>query len=187
MDLAKLPFVQARWYTKGTPGVRAHDWIVLHTMEMPDKGDTAMSCAHLFQSLPSTRKASAHFCIDNARAIHTVNLDDVAYGAPGANRRGIHLEHAGFAKQTAVEWTAPYNQSMLKLSAIVAGEIVKRYKIPITFLTVEQLQRGERGFTTHNVCSKAFPPNAGHWDPGPHFPMLEYLQLVRDAVEGKLQ
>src|SRR5689334_17566080 len=79
-------FIQARNYTKS--GDREIKWIVLHTMENPEKPKGASAVAHWFAS-DAAPKASAHYCVDNAEVWQCVGELDVAWGAPGANRYGI--------------------------------------------------------------------------------------------------
>lgn len=172
------PFVQARNYTRVSGG-RKVDLIVIHTMESPEKPDTAEAVAAWFAG-STAPQASPHYCIDADSIVQCVRLDDVAWCAPGANSNGIHLEHAGRAAQTLADWSDPYSTAMLQLSAELTADLCKRFSIPATFLDAAALQRGERGITTHAEVSKAFPKNSsGHWDPGPNFPMLKYIAQVK--------
>ena len=54
------PFVESPNVTK--TGGRTIDLIVIHTMEMDEKGDTAEHCALWFKN--PAAKVSAHYCVD---------------------------------------------------------------------------------------------------------------------------
>ena len=106
----EMPFVKARYF-KAIPDdpPRAVKLVVLHTTENFERAGTAMAIAKYFQSLMlgedgKPRIASSHLCIDCKQVVQCVRFQDVAYGAPGTNRNGLHVEHVGFAKQTEEEW-----------------------------------------------------------------------------------
>jgi N-acetyl-anhydromuramyl-L-alanine amidase AmpD len=162
-------------------GGRTVDLVVIHTMEAPEKGTTAESVARYFQT--TDRDVSSHYCIDNDTIVQCVREEDVAWCAPGANHNGIHLEHAGYAKQSASDWEDEYSQAMLDRSARLTADVCKRYRIPVTWLHPTDLLAGKRGITSHNNVSKAFKRST-HWDPGKGFPIEPYLSLVRKYMAG---
>lgn len=158
-------------------GAQTKRLIVLHSMEAPEKGDSAENVARYF-ALPST-KASAHFCIDNDSIVQCVPADRVAWHAPGANAYGIGLEHAGYARQSAAEWRDTYSVAMLDLSARLCAELVHHFGIPVEFINADRLRAHAPGITTHHEVTRAWPDKGTHTDPGPHFPLAEYLANVR--------
>ena len=171
-------FVQARNYTPGRKS--PIDVIVIHTMEMPEKPDTAEACAHFFAT--TTKEASAHYCIDKNSIVQCVRDADVAWHAPGANHNGLGFEHAGFARQSREDWLCDAaSLALLELSAELAAEKCGEYGIPVTWLQPADLRAGKRGFTSHANVSKAFQ-RSDHWDPGPNFPVQRYLELVRQHL-----
>lgn len=157
-------------------------WIVIHTMEIDEKPDVAMGVAALFNG-PHSPKASMHYCIDANEVVQTVPESVVAWCAPGANRYGIHLEHAGWARQTGEEWDDAFTRAMLRRSASLARIIADRYEIPLVRLSPADLLEGKRGFCGHVDAANAFERTnpKRHWDPGPHFPWDHYLMLVQTA------
>lgn len=177
--MAAYPFVESPHVTR-TSG-RKIDLIVVHTMEMDEKGETAESCARWFQN--PIAKVSAHYCVDNNSIVQCVRDQDVGWHAPGANHDGIGIEHAGRAKQTGREWSDEYSTAMLELSAGLVGDLCKRYRIPVAWLYAADLKAGKRGITTHAAVSDAFKRGT-HWDPGQGFPVELYLKLVRERVAG---
>lgn len=152
-------------------------WLVIHAMESPEHGETAERVARWF-ARPSTG-ASAHFCIDSDSIVQCVPAELVAWHAPGANTLGIGLEFAGYARQTRAQWLDSYGSSMLDMGARLAAELVHHFAIPVESIGAAELVRGEPGITTHAQVTKAWPNKGTHTDPGPHFPMREFLSLVR--------
>lgn len=187
-EALSLPFVEARNYTKASRKMKDICWIVLHTMEAAEKGTTAEACAEYFRT--TTRQASAHYCIDNDSIVQCVRLNDIAWCAPGANRDGIHLEHAGYAKQSEIEWADAYSVAMLGKSGELVARLVKDCGIPVQFIDANQLKAARKlqdagkpvppelkGITTHHEVSQAFKKST-HYDPGRGFPMKAYLETV---------
>ena len=171
------PFVESP-HVKRTGG-RAIDLIVLHTMEMDEKGTSAENCAQWFRN--PVAKVSAHYCVDNDTVVQCVRDEDVAWHAPGANHDGIGIEHAGRAKQTGRDWSDAYSVVMLDRSAALVADLCRRYAIPVTWLFAADLKAGKRGITTHKAVSDAFK-RSSHWDPGTGFPVERYLALVRSKL-----
>lgn len=184
----KIPFISAHYSCyKQVPVGRSIQIIVIHSMEAAEKGSTAENVANYFKNGSGGRKASAHYNIDNDSIVQSVQTRDIAYGAKGVNSIGIHLEHAGYARQTRVEWLDPYSKSMLKNSACLCAKILMpKYNIPAKWLTAEDLKRARydktiKGFTSHAEASKAFNPG-GHTDPGKGFPIDIYMQMIKDRL-----
>lgn len=176
------PFVQAKNYTQVDPSApRTVAWIVIHTMEAPEKGDTAEQIAKYFATMPDGRIASAHVTIDDDSVVQCVHDRDVAYGAPGANRNGIHLELAGYAKQTLAEWQDTFSTKLLKKAANVAAQYCLKFDIPARRLSQAELLAGAKGIVGHCDITKCFPRPGGaeHVDPGPYFPWDWFLSWVR--------
>jgi len=181
-----IPYVQARNFGPllpefGKPGSRTVSLIVIHTMEAPDKPDTAENVAAWFSG-PDAPRASAHYCVDNDSVVQCVRERDVAWHAQGANSNGIGIEHAGYAKETDADWQSPYNQGMLTLSAKLAARIAKEHGIAVEHRTVDELRSKIPGFCGHIDVNNAFNQGAGHVDPGPHFPWDQYLRLVQANI-----
>lgn len=173
-------FVQARHFT---PHRQCPiDLIVIHTMEAVEKPTTAMAVAMWFGG-PNAPQASAHYCIDNVRVVQGVRDDDVAWHAPGVNHNSIGIEHAGYARQSAAEWADNFSKVMLERSAKLVATLCKRYGIPAEYIDRAGLLAGRRGITTHNEVSCAFRKST-HTDPGAHFPMESYIELVRQYATG---
>src|SRR5688572_29051390 len=119
----KFPLVRARWFTDVTDR-RQVRLVVIHSMEAPEKGETAENVARYFQNPRDKNgkpvKASAHLCVDSDSIVQCVLDNDVAYAAPGANSDGVHIELSGYAKQTRKEWLDAYGVLMFEKGANAA-------------------------------------------------------------------
>lgn len=187
-DYTKLPFVEARWYTKHE-GPREIRFLVVHVIEGPESPTSAEACAIDFQTRKAYRilngkridqRASAHFSIDSNSIVQSVQTKDIAWAARSVgNRYGVHLEHAGRAAQSASDWADDYSQAMLRLSAGLAAFLCQKFALPLQWLTPEALRHGERGITGHTQISQAW--GGTHTDPGPNFPINWYLANVKAA------
>lgn len=158
------------------------DNIVIHTMEAPEASTTAEAVAS-WGAGPNAPRASWHYAIDDDSTILCVPEKHVAWAAPGLNKRGIQLEHAGYARQSCDEWFDPFSRRMLARSAKLAAAICRRWNIPVRFVDAKGLLRGERGITTHYQVTKG--PGKGrttHTDPGRGFPMSTYLDMIQRAM-----
>src|SRR4051794_14169828 len=168
------PFIQARNYTRANR--TTIDLLVIHTMEAPEKPDTAENVAKWFAG-PTAPQASAHYCIDDDSIVQCVMDKDVAWHAPGANHNGLGFEHGGTARQTSADWQDAYSEKVLALSATLVAEKCKQYGIPARWLTPADLKAGRRGIAGHADCTVAF--GGTHTDPGANFPKEHYLGLVQ--------
>lgn len=167
-------FIQAKNFT--IVANRPIDLVVIHTMENAEKPGTAAQVAHWFAGAQAPR-ASAHYCLDATEVVQCVDEKHVAWAAPGANRQGIHLEHAGRAAQSDADWKDNFSRAMLENSAELCADICKRHSLPVVRLSPEDLLAGKRGICGHIDVTKAFKRST-HTDPGKNFPWNWYLALV---------
>ena len=183
--LTDIKFVQAKHYTRANR--TELKWVVLHSMEGREAATKAETVSQWFAGKNSrypAPKSSAHYAIDCDSIVQMVRDKDVAWAAPGANRHGLHLEHAGRSRQTSAQWRDAFSEPMLQLSAWVCARACREFALPVNFVTRDGLDRGERGITTHNEVTRSNLSDRGsHTDPGPNFPMDWYLGLVSNAVD----
>ncbi|HMJ52024.1 MAG TPA: N-acetylmuramoyl-L-alanine amidase [Polyangiaceae bacterium] len=179
-------FIKARNFTKGRYGSPV-TLVVLHTMENAEKPMAARAVAQWFAG-DTAPQASAHFCVDALEIVQCVAESDSAWAAPGANRNGLHIEHAGRAGQSTQDWSDAFSEAMLRRSAALCADLCRRHGIPIKRLSAAEVRAGARGICGHIDVTIAFPDRKGtHWDPGPNFPWASYLELVMaaDGMGGK--
>jgi N-acetyl-anhydromuramyl-L-alanine amidase AmpD len=153
------------------------DVVVIHTTETPCVSGMALRIAQGFAE--GNRKASAHYIVDPGNIIQCVHEHDVAWHCPGANRRGIGIEHAGFtARPTPTDWLHDQHAAgMLELSAELVAGICERWNIPVVHLTPAELAVNHRGIVSHADATEAFQTTGGHVD-GSTWPWDSYLAAV---------
>jgi N-acetyl-anhydromuramyl-L-alanine amidase AmpD len=183
-----MRFVEARNYTK--VATRQIDLVVIHTMESPEKPDTAEGVANWFHNQPAHHPpeyegSSCHYCIDNNSIVQCVHDHDVAWAAPGANHNGLQFEHAGRASQRASDWRDGYSIAELLRSAELCAKKCVLHGIPVIWRSPADLVAGKRGITSHANVSAAFRKST-HTDPGPNFPAAAYIRYVRAFKAGRV-
>lgn len=172
------PFIQARNYRAGRSApVRV---VVLHSMEASETLKTAENVARWFSTL-TDRQSSAHYCCDADSIVQCVRESDTAFAAPGCNHDGIQIELAGWAKQSREDWADEFSTLMLDRVAVLVADLCKRYDIPPVFVDAPELVAGASGLTTHAEVSKAYKKST-HTDPGKNFPMVQFLDAVREYL-----
>jgi hypothetical protein len=182
-----IPFVEARHYNRAPRALV--DLIVLHCMEAAESATTAERCALYMATLPAdlppNKKKSYHYGVDSDSVVQTVPDHCVAYGAPGANHNGLHIELAGYARQSRVEWLDPFGTRMLWLAAQLVARKCTERDIPVAYLPAAKLIGPRpRGITTHHEVSLAYK-KSDHTDPGPGFPIDWFLQQVELAMDSQ--
>ena len=161
--------------------------IVIHDMEVPLEKGVAETVARSWHTSASPQ-ASVHKIVDPGGVVRCLGDGDLAWGAgPHANEIGLHLELAGYARQTREEWLAPEALGMLRLAAVQCAAWAAKYRIPVKRLTIDELRRtyltsGYRGFVGHVDVSAAWPGDTDHTDPGGGFPWDVFLELVQAAL-----
>lgn len=153
-------------------------YIVIHTMEAPEKPKTAENIATGWFGKTVSR-ASAHWCFDRDSRVRCVEDKDVAWAAPGANSTGLQYELAGYASQGNTGWKDEYSLALLDNAAQQAAKDAKKYNIPIVHLTNSEILAGKKGFIGHVDATNVFRNGVGHTDPGTTFPWDYFLRLVR--------
>ena len=183
-----MRFVQAANYTPVTQ--RDINIIGIHDAEAPEKGTTAEAIAQFFHNQPKSpvTGTSAHYSVDNNTIVQSVRDHDVAWAAPGANHDGLHIEHAGYARQNKHEWADAFSTAMLQRSAELVARKCKRYHIPMMFLTAEMVKAGHSGITGHLQITESGigGTTEGHSDPGTNFPWGRYMRYVHAYAAGHI-
>ncbi len=175
-----LPFIEAaNWQRDVGPQTKRN--IVLHSIECAEASTAAENTAKWFAGrLGVAPRTSAHACVDDDSIVQCVPWERIAWHAPGCNKQGIGIEHAGWARQTPEQWRDDYSRRMLQRSAWLVARLCAQFQIPVVFVDAGGLVLGEAGITTHAEVTRAFG-KSDHTDPGVAFPMTDYLRLVRSA------
>lgn len=196
-NVAPIPFVSARHFQVGRRnGVRPL-WVVIHTAETPETLTTAESlAAWAAQGMAPGRQVSWHYAVDSDSIVQSVREENTAWAAGPGNSRGIHIELAGRARQTAAEWEDDYSKTMLLRAAELVAGICARWQIPIRHPLNSGVLRLEAGIIGHDQLSwastqarrevkRAEPWFYGgkwitttHTDPGSAFPWEWFIACV---------
>jgi len=178
MDLASIPFVQARYWS---PGSGTPKLLVIHSMECPIQDGRASQVAHWFAG-PTSPKASAHYMVDPSEVWCGVQPPNVAWHVGSANtyqgQPSIGIEQTGYAYKS--DWYGPLALQQLDLLVDLVASLCDRWGIPRTWLDVAALNRGESGISTHGLCSAA-GIGTDHTDPGPNWPVEEFMRRLNGA------
>jgi N-acetyl-anhydromuramyl-L-alanine amidase AmpD len=174
-------FIQARHF-RPVFSARPVRLVVLHSAETPEKPGKAEAVANWFAS-PEAPEASAHYVVDAGATVQCVDERDVAWGAPGANHDGVHVELVGYARQSAEDWADTYSVAMLNRAAHLVAFLCDSHGLPPRALGAADLQAGARGITTHAAVSEAYRKST-HTDPGPSFPLASFVERVAEIMPG---
>jgi len=181
-----IPFVQAANCLVRWPALSRHvTLVVIHTMESPETGGTALGVARWFAGeLPRypAPQASAHYNVDPDSVVQCVRETDIAWHAHGANVGSIGVEHAGRASQDAKGWADQASAASLDRSTRLVAGICSRYEIPAVRLTPEAVKRVEKGICGHVDVTRA-GLGGDHTDPGPNFPWASYIERVQKLMK----
>jgi N-acetyl-anhydromuramyl-L-alanine amidase AmpD len=165
-------------------------------MEASETPTRAETTANYFATLPDGRQVSAHYCADSDSVVQCVRLSDTAWavGNSQGNQRGISWEFSGFASQTSAQWKDAFDLAMFAKAVPIMARDMRRFGIPPTWLTDDQVKAFKPGLTTHNQLRRCFGGTT-HTDPGPAFPfdyiatllagelfLINYEQYDRDRV-----
>lgn len=177
--MSKFNFKQAKYFYSGRRQPK-RTLVIIHDMEVKQGATTAENVVNLFHGSNSPR-ASFHFAVDLNSISQGVKVGDTAWGAPHANHDGVHIEHAGYARQSRLEWLR--EESMLNLSTALTAEIIfglgMYVQIKPRFLSDDEVMRGLSGLIQHRDLTRIYGPIGGHSDPGQNFPKDVYEEKLR--------
>lgn len=158
--------------------------ITLHATdghEGPSKAeDVAAMFARVFS--PPQKKRSCTFVVDTDTAVLCVPPHVTAWhcGETG-NRLTEGVELCGRANQTREQWFDALSLPMLCIAARLVAQRCTVNQIEPVFVDRAGLRAGLRGITTHAEISAAWHESK-HTDPGPNFPLREFVAAVRGAM-----
>jgi hypothetical protein len=206
-------FVQSTNFQRVDPAKpRAVTLLVCHSMEAPDKPNTAENVAAWFASEKSP-EASAHACVDSDSIVTCVMPQDISWSCSGGNWLSYGVEFAGYAKWLDADWESDTNMAMLKLGAAHMAKAAAYFGIPAQIPSEAEVAeclrdacirqgklKGELsgnvgGVTTHAVVNAAWKnwakyglPQPGpkvdlsHTDPGKGFPLDALVEMMQPSM-----
>jgi N-acetyl-anhydromuramyl-L-alanine amidase AmpD len=141
------------------------------------------SALEISKPLPKGKERSFHYVCDGNSATQCVRDEYTAWHARHhGNSIGIGIELCGMADQSREQWLDSISLSTLRIAARLCADICDRWAIPPSLVDDKGLLEERHGITTHDFVSKAWK-ESHHWDPGPHFPLAEFIEAVQRAVK----
>lgn len=163
-ELVLPHFAQARNYHPGR--IKAIRLGVIHVGITPETITQAEAMVD-FAASPNARQASFHLAADPDSLARGVHDWDTAWGAPGANADGLHMEQAG-ALMDHAGWTTPISLKMIReQTARGVKSWHDLYGLPLQRISHAQVADGKtKGFASHWDITMSLPAAGGtHVDP----------------------
>ena len=174
----KGPFISAAGYTNGRYMRQAKKvkWLGVHTAE----GATdEMSLGNFFDN---NAGGSSHGGIgQDGGFAQYVSHWDTAWTNPPLNEESDTIELCGFAKWTRAEWLR--RPEMLETFAHWLAWRSEVRDIPLTLLSVDELEGGKPGIVMHRTVNGVYHMSS-HWDPGYNLPWDIVLPHARQIRNG---
>lgn len=167
----------AKHYTPGSGQRKPIRIIVLHSAENQQLPGQAQHLAQWFAG-PAAPQASAHYMVDSAQVVQSVDDADVAWHCDVYERNveSIGIELTGQAGFTVAQWANPYSRGVLAQATALCKTLMAKYSIPAHHLTTQEILDGKtKGFCTHHDITIAHKVIGGHVDPGVNFPLTSFL------------
>lgn len=152
--------------------------VVIHCTVSPCEPGGARSIARYFRG--ASAGGSAHYVIDPTETIQAAWDSVTCWHAP-PNSHSLGVELCDPMTGSDRRWADANHQSMLKRTAVLVAQLCLAYNVPITRLSVSELQAGRRGICGHVDVAQAWRQST-HWDPGPGFPWDQFMTYVRAAA-----
>lgn len=150
------------------------EWVVIHATE----GATADGAAHWFTD--NRCQGSANLVVDANICYRTLNDDHIPWAAPPLNKKGFHIEIAGWSSWSRDIWLG--HKQAIDRAAFKTALRCHKYHIPVRYVSAGGLLLGRSGITTHRQVSAAFH-KSDHTDPGAYFPMDYFISRVHYYME----
>jgi len=176
----QVSFKQAQHFYHGR--VDTPIWIVVHsgeTLELPTSAEGMQS----FFAGSGSPVASTHLSADDTSLARSVHDWDTAFGAPGVNANGLHLEQAGKAAQHRNDWLDKFSRKMIEeQSAKAVAYWSHHHDIPLVKRGPQDILHKHSGVIAHFDATHAFNTPGGHTDPGQYYPWHLLLGAAGEHV-----
>lgn len=171
------------------------DRVVIHSAVIQCQPGAARTLGHMNQT---SKTGSWHYATDPNETIQC-SWDSFVCWHDGVNRHSLAIEMADWPVPwpavkltkavmrkvaTKWRWRTTSHSKMLRRTAELTAELCLAYDIPLVFLSVSMLRKGQKGITIHANMTKAFGKST-HWDPGA-WPRYRFMRMVK-AHAKKLQ
>ena len=155
-------------------------WVVIHSAEASDDSgqDTTAEGVARYFAMQSTQ-ASTQLAVDRDSCVRMLPDLVEPWGAPGANRNGLHVELCGRAHWARSEWLTAARHPLLDRAAFKVAKWCYHYDVPVRWVGPLGLRLRRKGLTTHADVSAWQKTPGGHTDPGSGFPRDVFLTLVK--------
>ncbi len=155
-------YLQSPNYTEGCD---TKNVVVMHSTE---GGPDAQEAADWFHN-PSAQ-VSANFVVgQDGKVIQCVKIEDTPWAAPGANRRGGHIEMSG--RMLSNPPHGPWTEVQLQTGAEIAAWLLTTWELPLDRV---------------HLLGHVDLPNQTHTDPGPYWDWPAFMKRVAAALNTTL-
>lgn len=175
-----IAFVEARHFTRTRLRPQTQG-IVIHATAGAEGPLKAEQCAAMMAAgwEDPAQWRSAHEVCDSNSIVRMVPLDRRAYHCgQNGNDAFLGIELCGAATQTDAQWRDAVSLPMLQLAIRRFAELCKQFNVPPRYVDFAAVHRGDRGITTHLDIRRAWAQTT-HTDPGPGFPLADFIEAVR--------
>jgi hypothetical protein len=150
--------------------------IIIHSLEAPARRGLAWDLSNGYLK---NAGVSPHAMTDPQETVDTCPENVVGYHCGNGNQYGIGLEVTGYASWSLGQWTSGDAWEAVRLDAKKCAEVASRHGIPLRWLSLGQINAGERGVCTHFDITRT-KGGTTHTDPGSGFP---YEAFMRTAIQ----
>lgn len=172
--------------------------IVIHATDGNERMGAARDCCAWFDvvaykdpksgAIVKKPRGEAHYACDARDVVRYADPNRNVAHANAVNEWTIGVEIVGKANQTREQWLDELSTGALVSAAKLCAYLCVTHGIEVAKLTHEQIRAvhsrssDATGFLGHVDVRDALG-SGNHYDPGPHFPWLEFLLSVRAYVE----
>lgn len=163
----------------GGKGNKPINYLVLHCT-VTSCCNSATAVADYFRR--TSRPASAHYVSDAHRDYQVLWDSLIGFHAPpNSNSLGFEM-CCTLSNEGKGHWRGKGHRKMMRRTAKLVAQAALHYDVPIRKLSPAELRAGKRGIVGHDDVRDAWG-QTNHWDPGPHFPWQQFLNMCREEAD----